>query len=77
MYQNNNNYSDGISDTASDCGPPVRSILKKRGSTQGTLSRSQSTPSIRDSLEITKEHRKGGGKVETPKVGDSYVGFNI
>ena len=74
VYMNNNlsNYSDGISDTASDCGPPVRSILKKRGTSQGTLSRSQSTPSIRDSLELTKEHMKGGGgKAETPKVSPS------
>lgn len=68
----NNSYADTFSDTASDCGAP-RSILKRRGS-GGNLARSQSTPSIRDSLEVAKQHtKKSGGKPETPKVSACFV----
>lgn len=50
--------TDTFSDTASDSGGP-RSILKKRGCKSATLPRSHSSPSIRDSLEVTKQHMQG------------------
>lgn len=64
-----------ISETASDSGGP-RSILKKRGGSAPNLTRSQSTPSIRDSLEVTKEHMKGHQKPETPKSAKKSVRFS-
>jgi len=44
---------DMFSDTASDSGAP-RSILKKRNPKSPALPRSHSSPSIRDSVELTK-----------------------
>ena len=56
--------NDTFSETASDSGAP-RSILKRRECRSATLPRSYSTPSIRDSLEVTKRHFKSS-KADTP-----------
>lgn len=62
-------FNDTFSDTASDSGAAPRSILKKRGSKSATLPRSHSSPSIRDSLELTKQSFKSlNHHGETPKV---------
>lgn len=67
------------SETASDSGGP-RSILKRRGGSN--LARSHSTPSIRDSLEIAKEHMGGsrsGVAGLPPKVRKAlcYLGHSV
>jgi len=55
-----------VDDTQSDCDSGPRGILKRTGSAS-SLPRSQSTPSIRDSLDVAKEHYRRATP-NSPKV---------
>ncbi|XP_067947302.1 uncharacterized protein [Watersipora subatra] len=66
--------NDDFNESASDCGAP-RSILKRRDLLSTTLPRSHSSPNIRDSLEVTKQHQKSS-KVQMPQSAKKTVRFS-